>query len=44
MFIYVGLFAAIILSSRPAIMESEARLEGGELPAVENARLLRRDI
>lgn len=44
MFIYAGLVAAIILSSNPASMDAESRLDRSNLPIVTNAPLQRRDI
>lgn len=44
MFIYVGLMAAIILSSQPANVRMEARLQTVDLPIISNAPLQRNDI
>ena len=44
MFIYAGLIAAVILSGRPADVETATQLDGRDLPAAVNAPLLRRDI
>lgn len=44
MFIYIGLVAAIVLSTQSQGLQAEQRLDGNNLPAVSNAPLVRRDI